>query len=194
MAGLVIAHPSTATVFPIDPARPSAPQQINGSASRYSPFKVCIQTSTTAAAVVRLRTVTVHETTNQPTKPPQPILPATRLWQVPSYRAPLLGPVLVRLSLPDHVRTTAPYMASCLAALMRIIPALQLISPAVRCTSKPDLSHASYFVCSVRGAVQCKALCPLSRLQPPRLKTTATFCGIDGGSAPASGPLFAADH
>lgn len=154
MAGLVIAHPSTATVFPIDPARPSAPQQINGPASRYSPCKVCIQTSTTAAAVVRLRTVTVHDTTNQPTKPPQPILilPATRLWQVPSYRAPLLGPVLVRLSLPDHVRTTAPYMASCLAALMRIIPALQLISPAVRCTSKQDLSHASYFVCSVRGA------------------------------------------
>lgn len=70
---------------------------------------------------------------DQPTdEAAQPILPATRLWQVPSYRAPLLGPVLVRLSLPDHVRTTAPYMASCLAALMRIIPALQLISPAVR--------------------------------------------------------------
>ncbi|KAL6803045.1 hypothetical protein GGI42DRAFT_19198 [Trichoderma sp. SZMC 28013] len=134
MAGLVIASPSTATVFSHCPCSPFSSATNQRPASRYSLRTKVFRRATTAAAVVRLRTVAVHDTTNRPTKPAQPILPATRLWQVPSYRAPLLGPVLVRLSLPDHVRTTAPYMASCLAALMRIIPALQLPSPAVRCT------------------------------------------------------------
>ncbi|KAL7936581.1 hypothetical protein V8C35DRAFT_236790 [Trichoderma chlorosporum] len=86
--------PSTAILFPLDAVRPSALQQTNSTLR--DALRTGIQTSTTAP-VVKLRTVTVHD---QPTA--QPILSTTRLWQVPSYRAPLLGSVLVRLSLPDH--------------------------------------------------------------------------------------------
>ncbi|KAL7948864.1 hypothetical protein V8C42DRAFT_312536 [Trichoderma barbatum] len=65
------------------------------------------------------------------------------------------------------------------------------LSPAVRCTGKPiSIMPTTYFLCA---RAQCKVLCPSSRLQPPRLKITATFCGIDGAAHQPPG-RFAADH
>ncbi|KAL7913942.1 hypothetical protein GGI35DRAFT_230526 [Trichoderma velutinum] len=157
MAGLAVAPPSTATVFLIDLACPSAPQQINGPLLDTLRTKYPEEHDGVGCKTAHRDRARYDQPTDQAA---QPILPATRrLWQVPSYRAPLLGPVLVRLSLPDHVRTAAPYMASCLAALMRIIPALQLLSPAVRYTSKQiSLMPAIYSALCARSARPC-ALC-----------------------------------
>lgn len=166
MAGLVIASPSTATVFSHCPCSPFSSATNQRPASRYSLRTKVFRRATTAAAVVRLRTVAVHDTTNRPTKPAQPILPATRLWQVPSYRAPLLGPVLVRLSL----------LCSFHLPLYDVHTSKQIsLMPAIFC-----------LLCARPRSARPCALC--LDCSPRRLKTTATFCGID------SGPLFAADH
>ncbi|KAL7956094.1 hypothetical protein V8C34DRAFT_223254 [Trichoderma compactum] len=175
--------------FPIVPARPSAPQQINGPLHDTSPCKV-LRRATTAAAVVRLRTVTVHDTTNRPTKPLSQFSQQRGCGRFRPTGLPYLALCLCAfpyqiMSGPRHLTW---HLASPQLCASYLLCSFHLPLYRVPCTSKQiSLMPAILCVCSVRGA-QCKALCPLSRLQPPSTQNHGDLCGID------SGPLVAADH
>ncbi|TFB02217.1 hypothetical protein CCMA1212_005755 [Trichoderma ghanense] len=107
---------------------------------------------------------------------------------------PFFGPVLP----PTGSWTTAPYMASCLAALMRIILALQRLPRAVRSAGMPACLRVCMYIHAggtyskgkptslMPALLLCARACkvPFVWTAAARLKITATLCRIDGGSAP----------